>query len=88
MIKITAKVKGEKTDIQLNFEGTGEDIAIEAVHIMEQIPKQLKETDTSLFLRFLAEMEASEIFGIAVGPKKGAERIDQKKKKPRKARAK
>lgn len=69
MIKITAEVKGDKTDLRMNFSGAGVDIATEAVHIMEQLPKQLMETDTGLFLHFLAEIEASEMFGVAIGPK-------------------
>lgn len=41
MIKITAESKGNKTELRVNISGTGEEIVTEAVHIMQQLPKQI-----------------------------------------------
>ena len=41
MIKITAETKGNQTDLRIKINGTGEDIINEAVHIMQQLPKQM-----------------------------------------------
>ena len=76
MIKITAEVKGDNTDLRMIFRGGGEEIAMEAVHIMEQLPQQLLKEDKALFLHFLAEIEASDIFGIVVGPKNEEGEVD------------
>ena len=68
MIKIKAKVEGETVNYECNIEGTGEDIAKEAASIFKELPKQIEETSQAVFFRFLAEITASGMFGIAARP--------------------
>lgn len=73
MIKITAENKGSKTELGIKIDGSGKDIVVEAVTIMCQLPKQIKGMSTPLFLRFLAELAETDLFGVATGPKKEAD---------------
>lgn len=68
MIKITAESKGNKTELKINISGTGEDIVTEAVHIMQQLPKQIEQTSKPLFIRFLADLTETGMFGVGVKP--------------------
>lgn len=76
MIKITAESKGNQTELGIKIEGEGKSIVTEAVHIMEQLPKRIMETDKSLFFYFLAEIAASDMFGVGIGPKNLGEAED------------
>ena len=69
MIKITAESKSNKTELKINISGTGEDIVTEAVHIMQQLPKQIEQTSQPLFFRFLADLTETGMFGVGVKPK-------------------
>lgn len=69
MIKITAESKGNETELRININGTGEDIVSEAVHIMQQLPKQIEQTSQPVFFRFLAELAETDMFGVDMGPK-------------------
>lgn len=69
MIKITAESKGNQTELNIKIEGKGKSIVTEAVHIMEQLPKRIMEANKTLFFYFLAELEASDMFGVGMGPK-------------------
>lgn len=69
MIKITAESKDNQTELNLKIEGEGTSIVIEAVHIMEQLPKRIMETDKTLFFYFMAALEASDMFSVGMGPK-------------------
>lgn len=65
MIKITAENNGDnKTEIAIIIDGSGSDIVDEAVGIMCQLPKQLREMSTPVFLHFLAELVETDKFGI------------------------
>jgi hypothetical protein len=77
MIKITAENKGSKTDLGIKIDGTGEDIVVEAVTIMCQLPKQIKEISTPVLLRFLAELSETDMFGVAMNSMKEADDDDQ-----------
>ena len=68
MIKITAESKGNQTELRINISGTGEDIVTEAVHIMQQLPKQIEQTSQPLFFRFLADLTETGMFGVGVKP--------------------
>lgn len=68
MIKITAKPKGNQTELRINISGTGEDIVTEAVHIMRQLPKQIEKTSQPLFFRFLADLTETGMFGVEAKP--------------------
>ena len=76
MIKITAESKGNQTELKINISGTGEDIVTEAVHIMQQLPKQIEQTSQPVFFRFLAELAETDMFGIGIRPKKRGEAED------------
>lgn len=65
MIEIKAENKGKQTELRIQLSGYGEDLVTEATHIMVQLPKRLKETNMSLFLRFLAELAETDMFGVA-----------------------
>lgn len=73
MINITAESKGDNTELRIKISGTGEDIVSEAVHIMQQLPKQIEQTSQPLFFRFLAELAETDMFGIGIGPKNRGE---------------
>ena len=68
MIEIKAINKGERTELRIQLSGSGGDLVTEATHIMVQLPERLKETNTSLFLRFLAELAETDMFGVAMSP--------------------
>lgn len=68
MIKITAESKGNKTELGINISGTGEDIVTEAVHIMQQLPKQIQGMNKALFFRFLADLTATGMFDVGAKP--------------------
>lgn len=76
MIKITAESKGDNTELRIKIEGEGKSIVTEAVHIMEQLPKRIMETNKTLFFYFLAELEAPDMFGVGMGPKNLGEAED------------
>ena len=76
MIKITAESKGNQTELDIKIEGEGKSIVTEAVHIMEQLPKQIMKTNKTLFFYFLTELEASDMFGVDMGPKNLGEAKD------------
>lgn len=76
MIKITAESKGNQTELRINISGTGEDIVSEAVHIMQQLPKQIEQTSQPLFFRFLANLTETEMFGVGVKPEDPEEAED------------
>lgn len=76
MIKITAESKGNQTELAINIEGNGEAIVTEAVHIMEQLPKQIEQTSQPVFFRFLAELAETDMFGIGFRPKNREEAED------------
>ena len=76
MIKITAETKGNQTDLRIKINGTGEDIINEAVHIMQQLPKQMEQTSPPVFFRFLAELAETDMFGICLEPKNREEADD------------
>lgn len=76
MIKITAESKGKQTEFNIKIEGEGKSIVTEAVHIMEQLPKQIMEANKTLFFYFLAELEASDMFGVGIRPKNLGEADD------------
>lgn len=76
MIKIIAESKGDTTELQIEINGPREDIVAEAVHIMEQLPKQLEEMNKGLFLHFLAELTSTGMFAVGmkrVDPEEDAE---------------
>ena len=73
MINIKAENKGDHTELAIKIDGRGEDIIYEAKAVMENLPKQIKEMSTPLFLRFLAELAESDTFGVAERPKEEAE---------------
>ena len=68
MIKITAESKGNETELAIKIEGKGETIVTEAVHIMQQLPKQIEQTSQPLFFRFLADLTETGTFGVGVKP--------------------
>ena len=68
MIKITAESKGNETELAIKIEGKGETIVTEAVHIMQQLPKQIEQTSQPLFFRFLADLTETGMFGVGVKP--------------------
>ena len=68
MIKITAESKGNQTELAINISGTGEDIVTEAVHIMQQLPKQIQGMNKTLFFRFLADLTETGMFDVGVKP--------------------
>ena len=68
MIKITAESKGNQTELKINISGTGEEIVTEAVHIMQQLPKQIEQTSQPLFFRFLADLTETGMFDVGVKP--------------------
>lgn len=68
MIKITAESKGERTELAIKISGEGQAIVTEAVHIMQQLPKQIEGTNKTLFFRFLAELIDTGMFDIGVKP--------------------
>ena len=76
MINITAESKGNKTDLKIKINGTGEDIINEAVHIMQQLPKQIEQTSQPVFFRFLAKLVETDMFGIDFAPKNREEADD------------
>ena len=76
MIKITAESKGDNTELRIQISGTGEDIVTEAVHVMQQLPKQIEQTSQPVFFRFLAELAETDMFGIGFRPKNREEAKD------------
>lgn len=68
MIKITAESKGNQTELGIKISGTGEDIVTEAVHIMQQLPKQIQGMNKTLFFRFLADLTETGMFDVGVKP--------------------
>lgn len=79
MINITAESKGDNTELRIKISGTGEDIVTEAVHIMQQLPKQMEQTSQPVFFRFLAELAETDMFGIGIRPKNRGEAEDDDK---------
>lgn len=68
MIKITAESKGNHTELAIKIEGEGETIVTEAVHIMQQLPKQIQGMNKALFFRFLADLTETGMFDVGVKP--------------------
>ena len=68
MIKITSENKGNNTELAIEINGSGQDIIDEAVAVMCNLPKQIKDMSTPLFLRFLAELAESDMYGVAARP--------------------
>lgn len=68
MIKITAESKGNQTELAIKIEGEGETIVTEAVHIMQQLPKQIQGMNKALFFRFLADLTKTGMFDVGVKP--------------------
>lgn len=68
MIKITAESKGNQTELAIKIEGKGETIVTEAVHIMQQLPKQIHGMNKTLFFRFLADLTETGMFDVGVKP--------------------
>lgn len=68
MINITAESKGNQTELAIKIEGKGETIVTEAVHIMQQLPKQIEKTSQPLFFRFLADLTETGMFDVGVKP--------------------
>ena len=68
MIKITAESKGNQTELAIKIEGNGETIVTEAVHIMQQLPKQIQGMNKTLFFRFLADLTETGMFDVGVKP--------------------
>lgn len=68
MIKITAESKGNQTELAIKIEGEGETIVTEAVHIMQQLPKQIQGMNKTLFFRFLADLTETGMFDVGVKP--------------------
>lgn len=73
MITIKAKREGDSIAYECNINGSGEDLAKEAASIFEELPKQLEETSSAVFFRFLSEITASGKFGVAPHPEKKEE---------------
>ena len=70
MIEIKAKVEGDSVNYECNMNGTGEDLAREAAAVFKELPKQIEEVDQAVFFRFLSEITASGLFGVAARPEK------------------
>ena len=66
MIKIEAKNENEGCNLSMKITGSPEDLAIEAVSIMQTIPRHLEETDKTLFFMFMAALTATGDFGVEV----------------------
>lgn len=77
MINIKAESKGDHTELAIKIDGSGENIIYEAVAVMCNLPKPIKEMSTPLFLRFLAELAESDTFGVAERPHEEANDDDQ-----------
>lgn len=69
MININSENKGDNTELAIKISGSGQDIIDEAVAVMCNLPKQIKEMGTPLFLRFLAELSETDMFGVAEKPR-------------------
>lgn len=76
MINIKAENKGDHTELAIKIGGEGQDIIYESVAIMCNLPKQIKDISTPLFLRFLAELAETDIFGVAERSKEEADDDD------------
>lgn len=76
MIKITAESKGNQTELAIKIEGEGETIVTEAVHIMQQLPKQIQGMNKTLFFRFLADLTETGMFDVGVKPEDPEEAED------------
>ena len=76
MITIKAKREGDAVSYECNMSGSGEDLALEAANIFEQLPKQLEETEPAIFFRFLSEITLSGKFGVAPHPDKKEEEAE------------
>ena len=63
MIEIKAEDMGKQTELKISIHGSSESIITEAVHIMKQLPKQLEEASKPLYLRFMAELMESDMYG-------------------------
>ena len=68
MIKITAESKDNQTELTIKIEGKGDTIVSEAVHIMQQLPKQIKGMNKALYFRFLADLTETGMFGVEAKP--------------------
>lgn len=68
MIKITAESKGNQMELEVKMEGKGETIVTEAVHIMQQLPKQIHGMNKALFFRFLADLTETGMFAVGAMP--------------------
>ncbi len=79
MIKITAESKGNQTELAIKIEGEGETIVTEAVHIMQQLPKQIQGMNKTLFFRFLADLTETGMFDVGVKPEDPEEGEDDDK---------
>lgn len=76
MIKITAETKGNQTELAIKIEGNGETIVTEAVHIMQQLPKQIQGMNKALFFRFLADLTETGMFDVGAKPEDPGEDED------------
>ena len=68
MIKITAESKGDRTELKISTDGTGEEIIAEAIHIMQQLPKHIQEMDKTLFFLFLDNLTRTGMFDVGFKP--------------------
>lgn len=68
MIKITAESKGNQTELAIKIEGKGGTIVEEAVHIMQQLPKQIQGMNKTLYSRFLADLIKTAMFDVGGNP--------------------
>lgn len=68
MIAIKAQKEDKGLALSIKMEGPGEEIVEEAVRIMQQIPKQLRDANQALYFHFLAKMVESGDFGVAPRP--------------------
>ena len=76
MIKITAESKGNQTELAIKVEGKGETIVTEAVHIMQKLPKHIRETDKNLFFLFLDRLIRTGMLDVGFEPTGPEEEAD------------
>lgn len=73
MITIKSHYKEEGTELEININGTGAEIIEEAFRIMQQLPKQIAETNQALYFHFIAKLIESGDFGVAPRPAQAEE---------------
>lgn len=67
MIKITAKANEKGVGLNIKAEGKAEDIINEALAIVDQLPKSLKNTDPDSYHEFMSKMLLHELDHIIDG---------------------